>query len=379
MDISTMKNVFVVADNLCTPLGHHTALNFERLEKGFSGIKLHDNLHISHVPFHASIFDKNDFGTNEIYTKFEQLLIQSVEEALTHSDIKLSNPKTILVISSTKGNVFLLEKNEYNSELKKRIALSTSATLVANYFKCANRPVVVSNACISGVMAIVTAQRLLESGQYENAVVVGSDVITKFILSGFQAFQAVSEAPCKPFDATRNGISLGEGAATVVLSVHQQTQNDVKVAGGAISNDANHISGPSRTGDGLAIAITNTLKNANVLAKDVHFVSAHGTATIFNDEMEANALYLTDLQNVPVNSLKPFYGHTLGAAGLIETVVTINALKKNILLPTLGFKEMGVTKPINVINKLQTQPLHNCLKIASGFGGCNAALLVSKN
>jgi len=220
--------------------------------------------------------------------------------------------------------------------------------------------------------------RLIQSGQYDHALIAGADVISKFVLSGFQSFHAISDEPCKPFDADRNGINLGEGAATIVLSSKKENSKGMKLTGGSVSNDANHISGPSRTGEELYEAIEKAMKNAGLASTDIDFISAHGTATIYNDEMEAKAITLANMQTVPVNSLKGYYGHTLGAAGLIESVVSIHSLKENLVLPSMGFNKMGVTKPVNICNKLQEIPLNNFLKTASGFGGCNAAIIISK-
>jgi 3-oxoacyl-[acyl-carrier-protein] synthase-1 len=227
-------------------------------------------------------------------------------------------------------------------------------------------------------MAMITGMRLIQAGQYDNAVVVGGDVITRFVLSGFQSFQAISALPCKPFDLNRDGINLGEGAATVILSSNQQKEENIQLAGGSVSNDANHISGPSKTGEELFDAINAALKNAGVEPEAVDFISAHGTATIYNDEMEAKAINLAGMQHIPVNSLKGYYGHTLGASGIIETIIAAHSLKQNVIIPTKGFNELGVSQPINVAAGLQYLPLTNCLKTASGFGGCNAAIVLTK-
>ncbi|MBC7891052.1 MAG: beta-ketoacyl synthase, partial [Sphingobacteriaceae bacterium] len=149
-------------------------------------------------------------------------------------------------------------------------------------------------------------------------------------------------------------------------------------AGGAISNDANHISGPSRTGDGLSTAIGGALRAARLSAEVIDFVSAHGTATRHNDEMEAAALTWAGVQAAPVNSLKGYFGHTLGAAGLIETLVSARSLRENRMLPTAGFSQSGVSTPLNIPSTLHLASLRHCLKTASGFGGCNAALVLSK-
>ncbi|MBI3883438.1 MAG: beta-ketoacyl synthase [Sphingobacteriales bacterium] len=371
-----MTEVYVVADNIISPLGLTTAANFSQLKQSASGIKQHTSS-ISATPFYASLFDKEtDLGDGE--TKFEKLLIASVKDALQNTTINPADKRTGLIISSTKGNINLLETATNTSELKDRIALHTSAKIVAEHFHFTSQPIIVSNACISGLLALLTGMRLIKAGQYDNVVVVGADVISEFVLSGFQSFQAVSQEPCKPFDANRKGINLGEGGGTIILSSCKKNEGDIKLTGGSISNDANHISGPSRTGEELFQAISKAIEQAKVTAADIDYISAHGTATLYNDEMESKAITLGNLQNVPVNSLKGYYGHTLGAAGLIESIITIHSMKENIVLPSLGFEEMGVSNPLNICSNLQHTKLTNCLKTASGFGGCNAALVFSK-
>jgi len=352
-----MQEVFIIAENIVSPLGLTAAENFEQLKKGNSGIRLQTEEKLSTEPVHAAVFNNDqqfEIKNRSRYSKFEQILIASISDALGKTDIDVKNKRTLFIVSSTKGNISLLEEVEsVDEEIKKKIAISTSAQLVADYFHFANKPIVISHACISGLAAIITAMRLMQSGQYDHAVVTGGDIITKFILSGFQSFQAVSAEPCKPFDAARNGITLGEGAATVILSLKKPANaTAIKVCSGATSNDANHISGPSRSGEELYQAISMAMKDAGVQQKDIDFISAHGTATIYNDEMEAKAINLANMQDTPVNSLKGFYGHTLGAAGLIETVAAVYSLKEGIILPTLGFSKTGTSKPLNVSNKI---------------------------
>ena len=375
------QDVFVVADNVLSPIGKTTTENFDRLKNNISGVREHYDPAISSRPFYASIFDKSEafIESDETgFTKFEQLLITSITGALKNTGVDVADKKTILIISSTKGNISLLETQKNTPELQKRIALSTSAKLVADYFGFSNKPIIISNACISGVMGIITGTRLLRTGQYENAIVAGADVISSFILSGFESFQALSPQVCKPFDKSRDGLNLGEGAGTIILSNNKKYTKNIKVLGGSVSNDANHISGPSRTGKELSFAIDQSLKEAGLSPNDIDFISAHGTATPYNDEMEANAINLSGLQSVPLNSLKGYYGHTLGAAGLIEAIISIQSLQQGLALPTPGFKEMGVTKPVNVIAEPLSVKAKRFLKTASGFGGCNAAVIFGK-
>ncbi|MEO7531061.1 MAG: beta-ketoacyl synthase N-terminal-like domain-containing protein [Sediminibacterium sp.] len=374
-----MSDVYLSSDNILSPIGSTTAENFLQLTKNISGIQLHDDRCLSDEPFYASLFDAHFFTKeNSAHTSFEQLLITSIGNALQNSGVSAKDPKTVLIISSTKGNIDLLEAGSADPAMQQRIAMYTSAKIVADYFGFVNRPVIISNACISGLLGIITGKRLIQSGQYENAVVAGADIISKFVLSGFQSFQAISPEPCKPFDHNRKGINLGEGAATMILSSNKRQSDTIKIMGGAVSNDANHISAPSRTGEELAHIIKKAIQVSGLSVDDIDMISAHGTATMYNDEMEAKAITIAGLQSVPTNSLKGFYGHTLGAAGLIESIISVQSLKENKVLPTKGFEKMDTVGALNIRNTILDTPLQNCLKTASGFGGCNAALIFSK-
>ncbi|MEP6726264.1 MAG: beta-ketoacyl synthase N-terminal-like domain-containing protein [Bacteroidota bacterium] len=376
-----MKDVYVVSDNIISPVGNTAAGNFNALLNNESGIKEHVLPAISPVPFYASLMEEDlserILMAPDVYTKFEQLIILSVIQASQNSGVDISSPETILIISSTKGNVSLLETSEVSATLKENISLYTSAKKIGAYFKLLNTPLIISNACISGLTALLTGKRLLEMGQYKHAVVAGADIISSFILSGFQSFQAISTQPCRPFDAARNGINLGEAAATIVLST-EINNNEIKLTGGAVTNDANHISGPSRSGQELCMAINKALRQAHVSPADIGFISAHGTATVYNDEMEAKAFSLAGMEAIPLNSLKGYYGHTLGAAGIVESVIAIHSLQQNKMIATRGFHQTGVTKPVTVCAATMPLVANHCLKTASGFGGCNAALVFSK-
>jgi 3-oxoacyl-[acyl-carrier-protein] synthase-1 len=355
-----MRNVYVVADNIYSPLGWNTTENIEALKKD---------------PFYASLFDTAFKIENESKTFFEQIVLASALDAMQTADIQPADKRTGFILSSTKGNISLIEKLKEDSFREKRIALSSSASIVAKEIGFTSEPLVVSHACISGLLAMITGMRLIQSGLYDHLVITGADLITSFIYAGFRSFQAISQNPCRPFDAARDGISLGEAAATVILSSNK-TLGAVLLRGGSVSNDANHISGPSRTGEELWLAIRRALEQSGMGANDIDFISAHGTATRYNDEMEAKAIHLASMEKIPVNSLKGYYGHTLGAAGILESIVTIQSMKENIIFPTLGFKTPGTEMPVNIVRELIKSNLKRTLKTASGFGGCNAAIVM---
>ncbi|CAN5772765.1 beta-ketoacyl synthase N-terminal-like domain-containing protein [soil metagenome] len=363
--------VYLIADNIVSPLGNTTSENFDALLQGHSGIRLHSIPAIHNQPFYASLLLDIETEHDSTYTRFERMLIRSISKALNDSKVDITSASTGLVIATTKGNISLIESENYPEQ---KLPLHYSASMVAAHFGHPNKPVVVSNACISGLTALITGKRMIDAGQYKNVVVAGADAISAFVFSGFNAFQAVSPAPCKPYDSQRSGVTLGEAAATIILSAEG---DGIRLTGSAGSNDANHISGPSRTGRELSIAMKKAMTDAGIGAGDIDFISAHGTATLYNDEMEAKAITLAALQTVPVNSMKGYYGHTLGAAGILESVIAIQSIKTDTILPTLGFTELGVSELIAVSPTLQHKKITHCLKTASGFGGCNAAVIFS--
>lgn len=381
-----MEVIYKIADNIISSLGFDTAENMAAIYQGKSGVSLHANDFGVPEPFQASAvdFDQLDsrfaaFADPKQYTAFERLVISSVRCAGEKSGIDLASHETLFVVSTTKGNVSLLDpssKHEFEAE---RVNLWASAHEIARFFKNPNTPIVVSQACVSGVSAILVAKMYLESCRYKHVVVTGGDLLSKFVVSGFQSFKALSPERCKPFDASRSGLSLGEGAATIVLGRTKEDRlpsQSIVVKAGATSNDANHISGPSRTGEGLYRAIISTLKKTD--PSNLAFINAHGTATPYNDEMEAIAFSRAGLESTPVNSFKGYFGHTLGMAGLIESIVSAQSLQKSILVKSLGFETLGVSKNIQIITENRTFDASECLKTASGFGGCNAVVLLKK-
>ncbi len=379
--------VFIVSDSVVSPLGFNTPRNFAALLRGQSGVRQHLRAAWSETPFQASMLDDQalaerfltgSFG-DEAWTRFEKLLLLSVADALSQTTVRTDDPDTVFILSTTKGNIALLENGAPSNP---GLLLNSPARKVAAFFKSPNTPLVVSHACVSGVAALLLGKRLLENGRYRNAVVMGADEVTRFVWSGFQSFQALSDEPCRPFDSRRKGLNLGEGAAAAVLSLEPQRAGQrapVRILAGALSNDANHISGPSRSGAELSEAVNRAFAQSGVRAGDIGFISAHGTATPYNDEMEAKAFDLSGLNDVPLNSLKGFFGHTLGAAGLIESVLSAQSLRENTVLSTMGFEALGVSRPVTVCTQPLRQPLEFCLKTASGFGGCNGALVLGKS
>ena len=380
-----MAKVFIESSNIISSLGFTTKENIENVLAEKSGVLIYDDSSISKTPLPLSRIDDIQLNKElvsidspEQFTRFEKLCILSIQKTLANSKIDITDKRTIFILSTTKGNIDLLDKTKENHFDKDRATLWKTAEVIADYFKASNKPIIISNACISGVNALILGKRLIDEGSYYNAIITGADVLSKFVVSGFQSFLSLSPTLCRPFDINRSGLNIGEGVATIVLSKNEDiiTIQKIELVDGATHNDANHISGPSRTGEGLFLSINNTLKNHNI---KIDCISAHGTATPYNDDMESKAIMRSGLENVPVNSLKGYFGHTLGAAGVIESIISIEALKQNSLIKTLGFSDFGVAEPITISDKTEKRELKTLLKLASGFGGCNAAALFVKH
>ena len=369
---------YITGDAMISSLGFSTAANIAAIKEYKSGISLDSSGQFSTRPMNLALIDRSfydELGSEKYLglTPLEFLMVKVVEDLLLLNDLDIKSSDTALVLATTKGNVGLLSDDK---SICKEVWLSATAQKLKTYFESPNPVELISNACISGVSALIYGKRLIENNEYKKVVVIGCDVLSHFISSGFLSFRSISATPCRPYDQDRNGLSLGEACGAILLS-SIPTENAVILSGGAITNDANHISGPSRTGYELHLAIQKAMDEAQIECSEVSFLNLHGTATVFNDEMESKAVALTKLSETPVQSLKPYFGHTLGASGIIETIIALHELKEGNFWGTLGFETLGTPQPLVVTNIHQQLDMKHCIKTASGFGGCNAAIVLS--
>lgn len=349
-----------------TPLGKNTDEILNHMLAGKSGIQTYQDTLASYftneqqVAWFGHLFDQNH-PTCQVL--IEYLLNNYIQE--TKKDIT-----TIpVIICSTKGDVnFLSPEND--------APLLQLAHFIQSKYQLKTTPIIISNACISGIHGIIHAHRMITNQLANEAIVIGVDAVSDFIRKGFQSLQATSSERCRPFDANRNGLNFGEGAGIIVI---QKEKTSYQILGGGLSNDANHISGPSRDGSGLANAIHRAIEGyRNKISPEHTFVSAHGTATIYNDEMECKAMHTMQLQNLDTLSYKAYFGHTLGACGVLETVLGLSSLEKQQLPASLGYDQHGVSLPLTICTSTTTKSYQNFIKTGAGFGGCNAALLIEK-
>ena len=359
-----MRKVVCIGESILSPLGATPAENFAAVCRGESALQRYEGMFGVREPFVASLMDRGRW-TVPGRTFFDSIVIEAAQRAVEAAGIDPASPRTAFVLSTIKGNIEYIDTQD--------VTLACSARRLADAFGNPNPAVVVSNACISGLAALLQGRRMLLSGRFDHVVVVGAEVQSRFIVTGFQSLKALSEAPCKPFDAARDGLNLGEAAAAVVLGFGE---SGWELVDGAVRNDANHISGPSRTGEGSYKALRYVLKHTS--PEELAFVNVHGTSTLYNDEMEAIAIDRAGLLDVPVNALKGTFGHTMGAAGILESILSMHAVDTGLVLPTRGFSELGVSRPVRVSAQAGTTDKRAFVKLLSGFGGVNGALLFRK-
>lgn len=366
---------YIIADNIISPLGETSEENYLSVKAGRSGIHAYEP-GTCNIPegFYASLLFE-DFET--LALKSAQKAIANAQKTMGNAQLELKGKRTAFILSSTKGNI---EEN---------ISLADSAQKIASQLGIDSKPIVVCNACISGLSALILGNRLIDSGLYDAAIVCGCDTPRQFILSGFQSLKALSPEPCRPFDMERMGLNLGEAAATLILSKNPIQGNSWRMGDGFIRNDAFHISTPSKTADGLYLSLQRTLESFTKeisstceqidMKAHLAFINAHGTATLFNDQMESVAIGRAGLSDLPANAYKSFWGHTMGAAGILETIISMKAIDDDTILGTRGFSELGVSGKMNICAENRQTDKKGFIKMLSGFGGCNATIWAAKD
>ena len=376
----------IISDNITSPLGFTTEQTYKAVREGKSGLAHYPcengkgGWNDLPFPIEASLFEEEQWDKIMVdgFSKFESLVLHSVKAAI--STLLFNKERAILILSSTKGDIDELHITNYelpsptpNTQHPSSNSLADSAKKVSLAIGIENDPIVVCNACISGVSAIILGQRLVDCGNFTHVIVCGADVQSRFIVSGFQSLKALSDEPCRPFDIDRLGLNLGEAAASIVLSREMNFPNGWKVDKGAVCNDAYHISAPHPKGLGAGLALSKMKDYYNPIS----VIGVHGTATMYNDQMESKAIEEAGLQDVPLSALKGYFGHTMGAAGVLETIIMMRALEDGMILPSKGFETCGVSGKVKMSDKPMMAKGNTFIKMLSGFGGCNGAVRVS--
>jgi len=290
-----------------------------------------------------------------------------------------------LLLATTKGEIDFLEKSIIDGVGDAaESALDRLLQKVIDLTGIQGGGMVVSAACTSSAAAAARAAAMIRNGHADCVLVVACDGVTEFIFSGFSSLMAMDKFPARPFDKNRAGLSVGEAAAFALIMSEERAHRERRtilgeLAGWGLSDDANHMTGPSRESEGLILAMNKALRSAGISAQQVGFIAAHGTGTVYNDAMELRAFRAVFKdRELPVYSIKGGIGHTMGAAGLVEMIIAQRALREGTVPPTVNLKEPDDDARGWVSDRQQAvrrQAL--ALVTNAGFSGVNTALVLA--
>ncbi|NNM85747.1 MAG: beta-ketoacyl-[acyl-carrier-protein] synthase family protein [Phycisphaerales bacterium] len=302
----------------------------------------------------------------------------------THRAIhQLTDGRTVLppdcgfILGSTKGDIArqLLWMHEPQPSARPRPTLDQDAAALARHAGVGGPAYCISTACTSGLSALIEAAELIKTLAAPECIAMGADVISDFVCDGFKALRALSHSVCRPFDRHRDGLTLGSAAAATLLCT-KPSPGAVLLSGWGAAGDAAHLTAPDRAGRGLTLAIERALAMAGLRPEHIDLIFAHGTGTPFNDAMEATA-FASLFPNRPcITAIKGLTGHTLGAAGVLETAVACRILQTGVVPPVTGLENPDFPDLNFVVGRPQTSHPRRILKTGSGFGGLNTALIL---
>lgn len=396
------SEVWVTGIGIISPLGNGFEENIRQLRSGISPVRILsdlDSIHncklkvgqvaLSNSDLH-SLLDLDpalDINRATLFAlvAVNQILRQNNNAGLT-DEMSLISASTVGGMGNTELLFSDIVSGKYNPDaafIDQMDCGSIARKIIQNY-KIKGENYTLSTACSSGSNAIMLGSRMIKAGKNKMVLAGGTDSLGKFVLNGFISLKNVDIDNCKPFDAERIGLNLGEGSAFVLLedSHHAEARNAApfaKIKGYFNVNETYHITGSSPEGQGAFLAMTGALEKSNLKPENIDFIHAHGTSTIDNDLAESKAIMRIFGNKVPFASSKTFTGHTLAASGAISTVLSIGSMQESFIFPSLNFKEvMPETNLSPLTEQLENIQLQNCIVNSFGFGGNNTSLVISK-
>lgn len=412
-----MEKILISGMGIVSAMGNGVNENLQALRCNCSGIAPLRYLSTAHKEFPVGEVKMTDeemisllqIPENQPTTRTSLMGIMAVGEAISNANLQLDKSNHKLKIALINGTtVGGMDKSEqfYTDFLTNDTKNAYIAThdcgacteMIADYFGIFSQVSTVSTACSSAANAILLGAELLKSGRADIVVAGGAECLTKFHLNGFNTLMILDKEHCRPFDAARAGLNLGEGAAYIVMEKakensrsFEQGKEEIILAGAANTCDAFHQTATSPQGDGAFLAMKKALEEAGISPEQIDYINAHGTGTQNNDLTEGIAIERIFGANIPpVSSTKAFTGHTTSAAGSIEAVISILSLQNNFIPNNLNFKEkmpeLSFTPNFNDVAveqngnlKPQKSELRHVLSNSFGFGGNDTCLIFSKN
>lgn len=389
--------IVVTGVGLVSALGVGVEQNLASIRQGISGIKSKPEFlrTTNEVPVgelsmsNEELHHRLSISPKEHLSRTALLAILAVREALEDAQVDLT--QRVGLISSTSVGGMDLTEHFFEAFIEDQSAgrlrdvrmhdCAASTRAIMRYCGIKGYSTTISTACSSGANAVIMGAKLLKHGILDCVVVGGSDALSAFTLNGFKSLMILDQNPCRPFDATRAGLNLGEGAGYLVMQREQDaTKWYCHLAGSANRNDAYHQTASSAEGDGAYLAMSEALASAGLSPEDVDYINVHGTGTMNNDAAESAAMIRLFADAVPAfSSTKAFTGHTLAAAGGVEAVLSVMALHRGIIYPNLNFREpieqYGLVPNVEFA---QGRDLRCVLSNSFGFGGNCSSLVFTR-
>jgi 3-oxoacyl-[acyl-carrier-protein] synthase-1 len=404
--MSAPDRIVITATGILSALGTGREAHMARIRRGAAGLRHPRILQTRHAAeFVLGEVPEDNAGLMgglslkadaHGYTRTALLSICAIRDLISQVDLRLLQLGRLAFINAnTVGGMSEVE-NLYMSFIDERngsgasewidtLDCAESTEHIARFYGLTPQMATISTACSSSANSMIIGARMLRHGLADFAIAGGGDALSRFTLNGFHSLKNVDREPCKPFDGSRNGLNLGEGAGYVLLERERDAlaRNAPVLAvlsGWSNANDAYHPTAPSPDGSGALRTMRGALEKAGLSPADISYVNAHGTATLNNDIAEGKAIEL--LWNgaaLPYSSTKPFTGHTLAAAGAIEAIISIGAMEHGIVPPNLNWSmpmdEVGIV-PSTAAREGVT--MDHVMSNSFGFGGNNVSLIFSR-
>lgn len=396
-----MSEIVVTGMGAISSIGLTIDENLHSLQHEISGIKKasHFKSHYSESLVFGEIDQSDEALLRELgleaglgYTRTTLIALKAFREAITHAQLSaedIASTRTAFISSSTVGGMCYTDDLYHDanlqgspSEFVKHYEGSDHALQIVQLYGMKGITDVINTACSSSANAIALGARLLETGKADRVIAGGSDCLAKFTVNGFNSLRILSEEPCKPFDTNREGLSLGEAAAYVVLERKEDLPASKKIlakfAGFGICNDAFHPSATSDDARGPRMAMELALKRAALNPEDIHCINAHGTGTPNNDLTESFAFNTLFKEVPPFSSTKSYVGHTLAAAGVLEAIYSIFSIQNQEVYPSLRVQEPIPDFSFQPVVKYTPEVhIRHVLSNSFGFGGNCTSLIFS--
>jgi 3-oxoacyl-[acyl-carrier-protein] synthase-1 len=370
---------------------------FKSKTSGIGHISTLDTIHKGVLPVGEVKLSNQELAAktkSKQVTRTALLGIHAAQEALMNASLKnISQYRTGLISATTVGGMDLTEnffidfsKDQSKGKLRDVInhECGRSTELIADALNIRHYVSTINTACSSSVNSIIFGAKLIQHGMLDVVVAGGTDALTKFTLNGFNSLMILDKEPCRPFDATRGGLNLGEGAGFVVL-VSEKVLNEERlnaagyVSGFANTNDAFHQTASSPEGRGSYNAMSQALELAKLNGADIDYINLHGTGTVNNDQSEGTAVKRMFGDTLPkLSSTKSFTGHTLGACGGLEAAFSVMAIEQQCVYPNLRFTQSMPDIGIIPQTEFESISINHVMSNSFGFGGNCSSIIFSK-